>query len=75
MTSSYGAVCPKCREWLLAPERSEFIAADRIRHCWSCCRCAHRFETVLDLAAARAGAEFSLSPELVEEFFPSLLVA
>jgi hypothetical protein len=74
MTSSYGAVCPKCGEWLLAPERSEFVTANTIRHCWSCCRCDHQFQTAIDRAVP-AFLNFELPPELVERYFPALLVA
>jgi uncharacterized protein with PIN domain len=39
------AHCPKCKDMLLAPVRSEHVSETLIRHFWSCDSCGHEFHT------------------------------
>ena len=67
---SYGTECRQCGDRIIAPEFSEYVYEGTIRHVWRCSRCNYRFETsvVLDMNPP-------LAPDLVERFFPSLLVS
>ena len=44
--------CPQCRAWLLAPDWSEYVSEQRVRHAWSCDECSYEFETTVFFAAA-----------------------
>jgi len=59
--------CVKCGETLIAPEWSEYVSEGLVLNLWSCWNCGQRFET----EAATSTAD----SELLEDFFPSLLVA
>jgi len=48
--------CPQCSEALLAPDWSEYLSEDRIRHTWSCEACGYRFETTVIFPGAQAAA-------------------
>ena len=61
--------CVWCGEKLIAPEGSEYVGTDEIRHSWQCSRCGHEFETLDPIPLTE------LSPEVIEEFLPNLLVA
>jgi DNA-directed RNA polymerase subunit RPC12/RpoP len=61
--------CSRCGDKLIAPEMSEFISEEEVRHHWSCARCGHEFETTV-LLSYRA-----VDPKIIEQFLPSLLVA
>ena len=68
--TSYGVICLQCGDTLIAPEFSDRVADSGIvRHRWCCSRCGHEFETVV-----QADTRSTLSPELIEQFLPSLLV-
>ena len=62
--------CPRCGEEPIAPAWSGHISAAEVRDFWRCCKCGYMFETLRLM-----DAEQGLPMELVEEFFPSLLVA
>ena len=44
--------CPQCSEWLLAPDWSEYLNDQCVRHTWSCEGCGYQFETAVYFAAA-----------------------
>jgi len=62
--------CPQCKIPLLAPAWSECVNGHKAVHIWHCPMCANEFETVDD----NVGKTLS-HDELVDKFFPSLLVA
>jgi hypothetical protein len=43
--------CPYCGDRLLAPEVSEFVDGDEIRHHWSCDSCGGESRTSIELTA------------------------
>jgi hypothetical protein len=43
--SSYGCTCAQCNHRLIAPNWSEYVSEDHIRHSWYCESCGHQFET------------------------------
>ena len=47
---------PQCGERVIAPDQSEYLSAERIRHMWSCSTCSHAFETLVTFAEQTAGA-------------------
>ena len=62
--------CLACGEWLDAPERSTCVSEEEVRNLWVCSKCGNEFETSIYLTQ-----EVPLTPEVVETFFPTLLVA
>jgi hypothetical protein len=62
--------CLACGEWLVAPERSICVSEEEVRNLWVCPKCGNEFETSIYLTQ-----EVPLTPEVVETFFPTLLVA
>ena len=62
--------CSRCGDRLIAPEVSEFVSEEEVRQHWSCTRCGHEFETTVQLISYRMA-----DPKIIEQFFPSLLVA
>ena len=62
--------CESCGQWLMAPERSTFVSEEQVTHLWICSKCGNEFETSIFL-----GKEVPLSPEVIDTFLPSLLVA
>jgi C4-type Zn-finger protein len=46
--------CPQCGELMMAPEFSEFLKGDDIRHSWACDGCDYRFKTLVTFEAAAA---------------------
>lgn len=70
IASRRGTECPRCEARLIAPEWSEQVGADSTVHLWRCWICGHEFETS-DHQAVNAQPE----AELIEEFWPNLLVA
>ena len=44
--------CPRCGDFLVCPEASEFSRGGQIRHSWACGSCGHEFETTVTLAEA-----------------------
>jgi hypothetical protein len=45
--------CPKCGELLMAPEYSECLSRNDIRHFWMCEKCDYGFETLIRLKYLR----------------------
>jgi hypothetical protein len=43
--SPYGVACIRCRDTVIAPNWSEFVSENIIRHSWSCESCGSQFET------------------------------
>jgi DNA-directed RNA polymerase subunit RPC12/RpoP len=43
--SSYGIACAQCNHRLIAPNWSEYVSENHVRHSWSCESCGHQFET------------------------------
>ena len=39
--------CPKCGELLMAPEYSECLDRNDVRHVWMCDKCDYGFETLI----------------------------
>jgi uncharacterized protein with PIN domain len=62
--------CAACGEWLIAPERSTYVSEERVSNFWVCPKCGNKFETSIYLTQ-----EIPLTPEVVDTFFPTLLVA
>jgi uncharacterized protein with PIN domain len=62
--------CSCCGEWLVAPERSTHVSEEQVRNFWVCPKCGNEFETSIHLTQ-----EVPLTPEVVNTFFPTLLVA
>ena len=62
--------CPECKIPLLAPVWSECVNSHKAVHIWHCPLCGNEFETTDN----NVGKILS-HDELVDEFFPSLLVA
>ena len=72
-SSSFGTTCNKCGNSLIAPECSEFYSEERlVLNLWSCLKCGNEFETEERLSA---DAKSEIDREVLETFFPSLLVA
>jgi RNase P subunit RPR2 len=71
--SAHETICDKCGEALIAPEWAEYFSEEGVvLNLWSCTRCGNRFETE---ALAPPDADSKLDRQVLEEFFPSLLVA
>jgi transcription elongation factor Elf1 len=62
--------CTCCGEWLIAPERSTYVSEEQVTNFWTCTKCGNEFETSIHLTQ-----EMPLTPEVVDTFFPTLLVA
>jgi DNA-directed RNA polymerase subunit RPC12/RpoP len=62
--------CSRCGEWLIAPERSAYVSEEQVNNYWICPNCGNEFETSIHLTR-----EVPLTPEVVDAFFPTLLVA
>jgi len=57
-------------EKLIAPERSSYVSEEEVSNLWVCPKCLNEFETSIYLSQ-----EVPLTPEVVDTFFPTLLVA
>jgi hypothetical protein len=44
--------CPKCGELLMAPEYSECLDRNDVRHVWMCDKCDYGFETLIRFTAS-----------------------
>lgn len=67
--SGFGKRC-RCGKELVAPEWSEFVSEQEVHHLWYCPSCGHQFET-----AVRIDAKPITEAEIIDRFFPNLLVA
>jgi hypothetical protein len=45
--STFGMPCVKCKNQLIAPERSEYCSDGYARYVWRCCRCCFCFESLV----------------------------
>ena len=70
--SEHETACVKCGETLIAPEWSEYVSEGLVLNLWSCRNCGQRFETEAHIPAVTTS---KVDSELLEDFFPSLLVA
>jgi len=70
--SEHETTCVKCGETLIAPEWSEYVSEGLVLNLWSCSKCGRRFETEAHIPVV---ATSTADSELLEDFFPSLLVA
>jgi len=61
--------CSRCGDRLIAPEASEFVSEEEVRHHWNCARCGHEFATTIRISYR------AVDPSVIEQFLPSLLVA
>jgi hypothetical protein len=41
--------CPKCGDLMMAPESSEYVKPEDVRHVWLCDGCDYPFETLITL--------------------------
>jgi hypothetical protein len=71
-STDHGTTCAKCGETLFVPDWSEFVSERLIVNLWTCTTCGDRFDTC---ACRSADDEQIPVSALMEEFFPSLLVA
>lgn len=63
--------CDKCGNTLIIAECSEYVSDGQVLNFWLCWECGYRFET----DEYMSDAEPKIDSDLVERFFPSLLVA
>ena len=70
--SEFETNCGKSGELLIAPEWSEFVSERLIVNLWTCTTCGDRFETSAGMTDDDEQIPVSA---LMEEFFPSLLLA
>jgi hypothetical protein len=66
--STFGMNCAQCDNELIAPEWSEYLNKQQIRHLWRCWKCDSCFETIVN-------AESMGDNAARDDIFPSLLVA
>jgi len=64
--------CTKCGDALIAPEWSEYVSKQHVRHFWNCTNCDYQFETSVYLPPDFRSINNIM---VMEELFPSLLVA
>jgi hypothetical protein len=62
--------CAARGEWLIAAERSTYVSEELVSNLWVCPKCGNQFETSIYLTQ-----DVPLTPEVVDPFFPTLLVA
>jgi hypothetical protein len=46
--SRYGMACTECNELVIAPEWSEYVGKNEVRHFWSCENCGHEIEMLVN---------------------------
>jgi hypothetical protein len=49
----FGISCRQCHSALIAPNRSEYVGKNHVRHFWSCENCGHDSETSVNLPASK----------------------
>ncbi len=64
------AECERCKTPLIAPAWSEIVDANEAIHIWHCPICGHEFETTENKVVQTMSDD-----EVIEDFFPNLLVA
>ena len=46
--SPYGLACAACTDLMIAPNWSEYVGENQVRHFWCCEDCGNRLETLVD---------------------------
>ena len=64
--STFGINCVRCKDELIAPERSEYRQGTDIRHLWHCSNCETSFESLETIPVEAV---------TTDDVFPSALVA
>jgi hypothetical protein len=64
--STFGTNCVRCKDELIAPERSEYRHDTHIRHLWYCSNCETSFESLESLP---------VEVMTTDDIFPSTVVA
>jgi hypothetical protein len=62
--STFGINCVRCKDELIAPERSEYRHGTHIRHLWYCSNCETSFES-LDSIPVEATTADDIFPSTV----------
>ena len=62
--------CVHCGGRLTSPERCTYLDEEYVCYLWACPKCGCEFETSICLYQ-----QAPLTPEIVEEFLPNLMVA
>ena len=57
--------CPKCGELLMAPEYSQCLDRNDVRHVWLCDKCHYGFETLIRFSVASKKEQVRPSLRLV----------
>jgi hypothetical protein len=63
--STFGINCVRCKDELIAPERSEYRHGTQIRHLWYCSNCDTSFESLVSIA---------IEAMTTDDIFPSIVV-
>jgi hypothetical protein len=64
--SKFGINCVRCKEELIAPEKSEYHHGTHIRHLWYCANCETYFESIESIP---------VEAMTIDDIFPSIVVA
>jgi hypothetical protein len=64
--STFGINCVRCKDELIAPERSEYRHGTHIRHLWYCSNCETSFESLESIPVEAMTAD---------DIFPSTVFA
>ena len=64
--STFGINCVRCKDELIAPEKSEYRHGTHIRHQWHCSNCETSFESLESIP---------VEAMTTDDIFPSTLVA
>jgi len=64
--STFGINCVRCKDELIAPERSEYRHSTHIRHLWYCSNCETSFESLESIPVEAMTAD---------DIFPSTVFA
>jgi hypothetical protein len=64
--STFGINCVRCKDELIAPERSEYRHGTHIRHLWICSNCETSFESLESIPVEAMTAD---------DIFPSMVFA
>jgi hypothetical protein len=64
--STIGINCVRCKDELIAPEKSEYRDGTHIRHLWLCQRCDTSFESLESIP---------VEAMTTDDFFPSTVFA
>ena len=70
--SDVGMSCVQCGEPLIAPLRSAYVSPREVLNLWSCPACGFALEVP---ACLPEDLDPDVDKKVVEQFFPSLLVA